>query len=462
MKKKIMSVFLSIAMAASLCIPATAAVSSDGSETKRFNNLKDSLDYTQAEYISNIYQGNRFLLLSRDVKDREEIERVCIGLLSIGNASSRNADYDITALAANRESLSKGFEHYKSTNDYLYAVHSALGWSVYEDNLEYSDFTVEISNNAANASIVESYTYYMGSDFDSDFCFRKRCYDITLTKTDDGLWKVVSVAIRGAEDDPPIDIVERVHAITESHRSAALKTNVPATEMEIYGKTITSNVPMRSATLYRWTYDTNAGVEHAKKYYNSSDPRFGEADQDCTNFTSQCVWVGLGGTGSKTDLPALSRDYLSTSTDPSNPNGQQFPNLWCRGWNSTFYPSEYYKRNWTWDNVRGFTNMIEESSSLTEGPFGNTHYGNLDYAAIGSVIAYTTENVADDYNLSHAMYVTDVTGTVGSRGVSNLWIAAHNSNTSSAYMPLTDYTSKREAQFATSVIGWGYYASPQP
>ena len=78
------------------------------------------------------------------------------------------------------------------------------------------------------------------------------------------------------------------------------------------------------------------------------------------------------------------------------------------------------------------------------------------------MIAYTTENVADDYNLSHAMYVTDVTGTVGSRGVSNLWIAAHNSNTSSAYMPLTDYTSKREAQFATSVIGWGYYASPQP
>ena len=106
--------------------------------------------------------------------------------------------------------------------------------------------------------------------------------------------------------------------------------------------------------------------------------------------------------------------------------------------------------------------MIEVSNFSSEGPYGNTHYGNLDYAAVGSVIAYTTSSVADNYNLTHAMYVTDVTGNVGSRGVSNIWIAAHNSNTDSAYMPLTEYTSKTEAQFATSVIAGGYYATPQP
>lgn len=452
MKKKIMSSFLLVAMVVSLCVPALAAFSPNNTEGTLSSNLGDSLNYTQAEYLSNIYRSDRYFFVSQDAKDRSAIERVCIGLLSIGNASSRSDDYDVTALAADQNLLSKGFQHFKSTNDYLYAVHNALGWSVYKDNLEYIDFAVEIKDDEAKASIVESYTYYMDSDFDSDFCFRKRCYNITLAKTDDDLWKVTSVAIEGAEDEAPINIEEKVRAVVDSHQTSVLKSNVPATEEEIYGKLL-NEASERSTTLYRWTYDVEAGVEHAEAYYNSVDPRFGEASEDCTNFTSQCVWAGLGGTGSKTDLPALSKEYLG---------GQNFKNLWCRGWNSTFYPDEYFRRNWTWDNVKGFTNMIEVSSSTTEGPFGNTHYGNLDYAAAGSVIAYTTASVAGDYNLTHAMYVTEATGTVGSRGVSNLRIAAHNSNTSSAYMPLTDYSSKSEAQFATSVIGWGYYASPQP
>lgn len=49
------------------------------------------------------------------------------------------------------------------------------------------------------------------------------------------------------------------------------------------------------------------------------------------------------------------------------------------------------------------------------------------------------------------------TGTSGSRGVSNIYIAANTAPTTSAYMPLAQYCSYSASCFATAHITGGYY-----
>lgn len=112
---------------------------------------------------------------------------------------------------------------------------------------------------------------------------------------------------------------------------------------------------------------------------------------------------------------------------------------------------------WHWDNVNGFFHLINTSSSTNIGPYGKIYY-NLDYASIGDVIAYgATSNPISIGSLDHAMVVTNVTGSSGSRNPNNIFISAHNSQTSSAYQALTDYLNKSKSHFATARIYGGYY-----
>lgn len=108
--------------------------------------------------------------------------------------------------------------------------------------------------------------------------------------------------------------------------------------------------------------------------------------------------------------------------------------------------------------------MIENSSTATEGPFGNTHYGNLKYADVGDVIhiKWSGGTVTETSTLDHAMFVTQATGNVGSRTASNLKIAANSSHTNTAYESLLVYTGGySDSSFSTSVISAGYYSSPR-
>jgi len=84
---------------------------------------------------------------------------------------------------------------------------------------------------------------------------------------------------------------------------------------------------------------------------------------------------------------------------------------------------------------------------------------------VGDVIAWDAQGNSSPLplgELNHAMFVTRATGTVGSRGTSNLFIAAHTTDSESAYTLLRDYIvecDKDEATltFVTADIVDGYY-----
>lgn len=198
-------------------------------------------------------------------------------------------------------------------------------------------------------------------------------------------------------------------------------------------------------------YSTYAAIKYAKTYFNKTNSVFGASDANCQNFASQCVWEGLradcgGSSTSRTAIPAVSTALV----------GSNVRNVWCRNQYSTFYNSYYL--NWGWDNVNGFMKIIWRSDYTQAGPQGYYWLG-VAKASAGDVIMYDKEGSrgVDSGDYDHAMFVTQVTGTYGSRGVSNMFIAANTKPTNSAYMPLAEYSSCSASCYATAHIVDGYY-----
>lgn len=109
-------------------------------------------------------------------------------------------------------------------------------------------------------------------------------------------------------------------------------------------------------------------------------------------------------------------------------------------------------------NVRSFFKLISTSSDLREGPRGSTTFSGLANATPGNVLAVNWNGVAScEHVLSHAMFITAVTGVQGQQTPSTIKIAAHTGHTNSAYQVLSSYTSKTATSFATANIWNGWY-----
>lgn len=420
-----------------------ASASTTGSKTDNVG-LQSTLRYTQEEYLANMAAAKT---------DAEKIEAVCTSFLTMARASVRNQKYDPSVLVADNKLKDNKVAYRLSEYKYLAALYNALNQTILSDNISFSDFSLSIDGNSAQAKIVESYEYYINDGFEGN-SFRKRQYYFDLIRENAG-WKISSVATNDPWENnnfnyEAIDVSKAVASIANAASEAKHKATLNA-------NTIVNPLGMKDPgasieSLYTWTYNVGVAINYAENYYNSINPLFGQAAEDCQNFASQCVWAGLRGgyadAQDRTAIPAVSTSYV----------GSDAPNVWCRN-QSTTYNFSYFGHKWAWDNVCGFAELIERSSSSVIGPFGNTHYGNLLYASEGDVISWDANGSPSGTTMDHAMFVTSATGTVGYRTKSDLKIAAHNSSTNSAYQTLTSYAppSYTDSYFATSVIGWGYY-----
>lgn len=449
MKKKLISLALALVMCMSLCVPAFA-----GDFEK--NSSGDTLEKTQAQYIEQT-KPSRISTLTVN-NDKNLIELTCRAFLSIGRASVRSTEYDAGTLVNTQDSDIDKIDYRLSEYKYLSALYGAEDVSIESDNIQFSDFDSDITGDTATASIVESYTYYT-DDFDG-YNFRMRKYDFSLEKQADGSWSVCSVTT----DDP-----WETDSFTYMPLSVSDANLIASKTVDNQGFANSNSVVKPEATsgLYKWSYNTTVAVNYAKQYYNATAnggynslfPFCTGTDvygNNCQNFASQCVWAGLianltaaNGMTSRTALPAVT---------PERAGGSSAVNIWCYDKTSSGVSGKC-----SWYSSRGFAEMMRLSSTTTEGPFGNTHYGNLNYAAVGSVIHIDWGGgTASATNIDHAMFVTDATGTVGQRTVSNLKIAANSSPTNSAYQTLSSYASGYvDKSFSTSVISCGYYSSPR-
>lgn len=450
MRKHIVAISLTCLMLVTLMCPIVFAANTPTAASCAEEGF-DTLSFTQAEY--HVSPG-----LSRQ-SDQSYLESLIIGFLASTKASIREPDlYDNqSGFIAATASANSTVQYRLTEAEYTAALYDEMGWEITEDNISFSQFNATVNGDTATASIVEDYTYSITDGFDSD-SFRRREYTFDLTKAS-GTWQIISVTTNDPWELEPdfeyaaIDVDATIQSLREDNAAMLAGSTVLAAEA------LEEEVLPASTTLNRWTYSVEDAVAYAVAHVgdteNLNSSIFGfNPDVNCQNFASQCVWAGLGGSGTDPSArPAVSTNVVELSA----------PNIWRQGVASTCYSSDTYWLNWTWDNVRGFAHMLTQSSFNEEGPYGNTQYsGYFGYIMAGNILAYDSAGAPARDTLDHAMFVTEVSGTAGSRTTSQVKIAAHTSPTNGAYQTLSTYKSYPSSYYARMVVNYGHYSTAQP
>lgn len=427
-----------ILILASFWVNAFATDSATQLDKNSINAGFDTLSYTKDDYKN--------LSMNSKANDNNQIQSVIIGYLATERAYVRKPEeYTqargfVTATALNSNTVS----YRKSESEYLKELNKLMNWTISRDCISFDNYRAQIEEQVATAKIVENYEYYINDGFDGE-SFRRREYTFEMKK-ELGDWKITSVKTNDPWENEstfaytPIDVQGTIAEIANEMQQSKISKVGKPTRNDLEG------IPANSTTnLNRWTYSASKAVTYAADHYrDTSNTVFGfTAGDNCQNFASQCVWAGLGGSGTST----AARPAVSASVAGSNGT-----NLWRRGVSTTYYPDDKYWLNWTWDNASGFANMIKNSQLTKEGPYGNTQYaGYFGYIDKGNVLEVDWNGSPARDTLDHAMFVTQVSGTSGSRTKSQVKIAAHTSPTNSAYQTLSSYTSMPTSAFAGNV-----------
>lgn len=440
-RNKIWIAMLCVAMM--VCTFNLPAYANSKSATFKISAPGNTVNMTQNDYLAETKKA-----ISQSTSDDRRIEAICETFLTLAKASVRDPkSYDSTQLIA-ADSLKNAKVQYRLTDyEYQSALNNALDWKISQDNLSFTDFKVQKkSENSAVASVVESYTYQINDGFNQQ-SFRRKMYTFELLSGSDG-WKITNVTT----DDPwekdakftyaPIDVKSAVNAHLAETAVKSTTSLINETKDVKVASQLSPNLALRS-------YNTSNAVSYAAAHYrDTSNSVFGyNSTHDCQNFASQCVWAGLGGTGTdKTARPAVPTSLVGTSAF----------NVWCADQSTTYY--SYFAYNWAWNNVQGFAKLVYASTPSAAGPYGYTYYTQgVQTASVGDVLTVDWSGAPAADTLDHAMFVTGVNGTAGSRTKDNVMIAAHTSPTNSAYMTLSSYTSQSIGSFGKDSVVCGYY-----
>lgn len=196
----------------------------------------------------------------------------------------------------------------------------------------------------------------------------------------------------------------------------------------------TRNTPIdksaNSIQTVEYRYPTQSSfVYYANQYALYYNPLFcSYTNADCQNFASQCVWYMLGGNNNAT---SINNAYV-----PMNTVGTSNLKWYLKGTSGECDP------NYNWINVGSFANCVNSSTSYTAGLQGTIISG-FAYAAVGDVLQVDWEG---DGSFDHSYVVVSVTGTSGSRTLSNIWVCAHTTNVQNTQLSNLIYLSASQCR----------------
>lgn len=428
----------------------TPAMAGHASALQTQNYLKtvsgETVHASPTTYIRNVEEASSNPLLNESSK----IELTCKTFLTMARASVRNQAYHCTELISTEGASDSTIQYRLSEYELLHALQQANGAEIYADDIKFSNFSAEIFENTATASVVEEYSYYVDEGFDDDFNYRMREYTFTLEKENDN-WCIAQVVTNDPWETEDFDYAAFA-ALDVRETVQILQSQTDGSRSQILNEEEPESLADQPMKWIFYTYNPTKAVNYAKQWYSArngqtANPIFGYNSSNCQNFASQCIWAGLN---SEANLPNRATDWPAV---PTSLVGKDAPNVWCCNQSSSHYKDKGQNPvwDWAWDNVGGFTKLIETSSRRRVGPVGTVRTG-LSYAKVGDEILHAKNGAPSSSNLTHAMFVTSVTGTAGSRGISNIKIAANNDSTNSAYQSLSSYSQLPASQYLTVAI----------
>ena len=419
--------------------------------------LGDTLAFTQEEYLA-------AMDMNIGTSDSARVQQVAKTYLAMARASTRDAEaYAVDTLIAPEYRTSNNIQYHIRANEYLEKLYEAQERKITRDKMVFHESQAEVNGTHARFSVVEDYFYE--DDLYETMFNRVKKYTFFMEKID-GKWKICQIKTNDAweaEDDFEYDVSQTAEELVEQVMTPVAydPDEVDAAVAKENAQNMGVSTQSANATNYYWTYDRTKAVQYAAKHYSYANYNraFGySTGQDCQNFASQCVWAGLGGTGTNLDaLPAITGTNAGTTP------------IWRRNYYHNSGAIDY-GFNWAWDNVGGFAHMLEGGMGSTPpvyGPHGVVHTGGLVNADIGDVIWYskngTPSLTSTSSNFSHAMVVTKVTAgiTTPFRQISDIWIAAHTDDSNSANQPLLEYAHYALSAYSCGRVLGGFYKVAQ-
>ena len=344
---------------------------------------------------STAFAGNFY---STKNMDKNEIEGVTNSFftekeqLFLSNSDFNIAKYYSAIEAKNikKGSSVKLFEYEKQMRD----DNSA---DISNEKFEYTINSITITGDKATAKCYEQYEYtYKNDPVRSS---RGIEYQITFVKKDNK-WEIVDITTNNE--------LERLVAQTGDVSGKYISDFDIDEEVEEESKDFASTTAVNGTT---HEYNRSAAAQYALDYSASSDgtdaynSKFPHFDADCQNFVSQCVWFGLGGTNTTTAISNKNKPMMTTTG---------------RGW---FCTKSGHSASQT--VVGDFRNYVVPEADGEDGIYGVRYLkGKIANAQKGDVVQICDSNGT----WYHSYIISSVTGTYGSRTLSNINICAHTSN----------------------------------
>ena len=344
---------------------------------------------------STAFAGNFY---STKNMDKNEIEGVTNSFFTEKEQSFlSNSDFNIAKYysAIEAKNIKKGssvklFEYEKQMRD----DNSA---DISNEKFEYTINSITITGDKATAKCYEQYEYtYKNDPVRSS---RGIEYQITFVKKDNK-WEIVDIITNNE--------LERLVAQTGDVSGKYIFDFDIDEEVEEESKDFASTTAVNGTT---HEYNRSAAAQYALDYSASSDgtdaynSKFPHFDADCQNFVSQCVWFGLGGTNTTTAISNKNKPMMTTTG---------------RGW---FCTKSGHSASWT--VVGDFRNYVVPEADGEDGIYGVRYLkGKIANAQKGDVVQICDSNGT----WYHSYIISSVTGTYGSRTLSNINICAHTSN----------------------------------
>lgn len=404
--KKLLSLFVVLVIltvALSNLVTAT-----DRTSTSSIDSVKQQLFQNQHDSI----QSNT------SISDKEKIEKLVSTFFTAKADNYKNDDGDIDVSIFFDYSTEGRINHIRINNlsKLEKGLRKGANAKISRDKLNITINEIDINNNSASVNVYENYRYTL-EGVNQGESSRGITYNFDFMKKD-GKWLISNITSDNEFDNILLSSVNYdVANVFKERLSTKIFHDSKAMEKEAELNKLINNSSTNFATqsLEYYTYHRDWAGTYARAYsnsshsnsdplpYNSLFPNY--CPNDCQNFASQCIWYGFGGTNNST--------YINNKEIPMVSSDD-------RAW---YQSGTKYDNSNTWTAVINFANYISSSSYLTQGPMGVIYTNDLSCVDVGDTIQITNGT-----RYYHTYVVSAVTGTLGARTNSDIWVCAHTAN----------------------------------
>lgn len=352
----------------------------------------------------NVVNTNQF---STDTDKISELTKLYFYAQSENYKSDNNLD--LKQFFSNDKSKLSNIDYIKNKVRYFKSLKEHEKIKVLWDNVVVTINSININNNTAevNAYVAKDIIF---NDYKNGISSEGIENTVSLLKEQD-IWKISNVISNDEFDkaykNKNVDINQLISDINYPQMANVqiIKPNMvsPLFTQISYNRTTAAN--------YASTYTDNTGGSSTSAY-NSLFVAY--SGNDCMNYGSQSLFAGFG--GSYTSQSAINN---KSSPMVTTPTGRQW---WATSSTSDYNPA--YGNGYNWANCIAFGQYFADSGNV--GPVGTIYIGSISWADKGDLIHCRSGTTGEDWY--HNMIVTNVSGTAGSRTLSNIWISAHTSN----------------------------------